>query len=69
MNCTFEKTEAARIDADQIARAQLLRFGRRLGSLTHDQELQLEALLISTVMKISLLAERVMKELARNPPT
>lgn len=68
MNCTFERTEAARIDANQIARTQLLRFRRRLGSLTHDQELQIEALLISTVMKISVVTERVMEALANNPP-
>jgi hypothetical protein len=63
-----ETTEAAPIDAKEIARAQLLRFRRRLGSLTPDQELQIEELVISTVMKISLVTERVMEALAKNPP-
>jgi hypothetical protein len=63
-----EITEAGPIHAKKIARAQLLRFRRRLGSLTRDQELQIEALLISTVMKISLVTERMMEALAKNPP-
>ena len=63
-----ETTEAAPIDAKEIARAQLLRFRRRLGSLTRDQELQIEELVISTVEKISLVTERVMEALAKNPP-
>jgi len=63
-----ETTEAAPIDAKEIARAQLLRFRRRLGSLTPDQELQIEELVISTVKKISLVTERVMEALAKNPP-
>jgi hypothetical protein len=60
------RTEAAPIDANEIARAQLLRFRRRLGALTHDQELQIEELVISTVMKISLVTEKVMEALAKN---
>jgi hypothetical protein len=63
-----EGTEAARIDANEIARAQLLRFRRRLGFLTLDQELQIEQLLTSTVMKVSLVTQRVMEALPRNPP-
>jgi hypothetical protein len=63
-----EITEAAPIDAREIARAQLLRFRRRLGSLTRDQELQIEELVISTVMKISSVTESVMEALAKNPP-
>ena len=63
-----EITEAAPMDAKEIARAQLLRFRRRLGSLTDDQELQIEELVISTVIKISLETERVMQALAKNPP-
>ena len=47
-----EETKAALVDANDIARAQLIRFRRRLGTLTHDQELQIEDLLISTVAKI-----------------
>ena len=60
---------AAPIDAKEIARAQLLRFRRRLGSLTHDQELQIEELVISTVGKISLVTKSVMEALAKNPPS
>jgi hypothetical protein len=37
--------------------------------LTHDQELQIENLLISTVTKISLLTGSVMEALATNHPT
>jgi hypothetical protein len=64
-----EETKAALGDANDIARAQFVRFRRRLGTLTQDQELQIEDLLISTVMKISLLAVRAMEALAENPPT
>jgi len=63
-----EITEAAPVDAKAIAQAQLLRFRRRLGSLTPDQELQIEELVISTVMKISLVTEKVMEALAKNSP-
>jgi hypothetical protein len=64
-----EETEAALGEANDIAREQFVRFRRRLGTLTQDQELQIEDLLISTVTKISLLAERAMESLAENPPT
>ena len=60
---------AAPIDAKEIARAQLLRFRRRLGSLTHVQELQIEELVISTVGKISLVTKSVLEALAKNPPS
>lgn len=62
-----EETEAALSDANDIARMQFIRFRRRLGSLTHEQELQIENLLISTVSKISLLMEGVMEAMAKNP--
>ena len=39
-------------DPHEIARTQLVRFRRRLGTLTLDQVLQIEDLLISTVTKI-----------------
>jgi hypothetical protein len=68
MKNVTEITEGDPIDAKEVARAQLLRFRRRLGSLTHDQELQIEELVISTVMKISLVTERAMKTLAKNTP-
>ena len=64
-----EETKAAVGDANNIARAQFVRFRRRLGALTHDQELQIEDLLISTVAKISLVTGRVMEALAENSPT
>jgi hypothetical protein len=64
-----EETKAALSDADDIARTQLVRFRRRLGTLTHDQELQIENLLISTVTKISLVTGTVMEALAENHPT
>ena len=54
---------AAPIDAKEIARAQLLRFRRRLGSLTHDQELQIEDLVISTVTKVSSITGRLLESL------
>jgi len=64
-----EETKAALSDANDIARGQLVRFRRRLGRLTHDQELQLEELLISTATKISLVTGSVMEALAENHPT
>jgi hypothetical protein len=60
-----EETKAA----NDIARAQLVRYRRRLGRLTRDQELQIENLLISTVTKISLVTGSVMEALAENHPT
>jgi len=64
-----EETKAALSDANNIARAQLVRFRRRLGTLTHDQELQIEDLLTSIVTKISLVTGRVTEVLAENHPT
>ena len=52
-------------DPHEIARAQLVRFRRRLGALTSDQELQIEHLLISTVTKVSVMTGRLMESLAR----
>lgn len=57
-----EETKASFTDANNIARAQLERFRRRLGMLTREQELQIENLLISTVTRVSLVAARVMAE-------
>ncbi len=39
--------------AEDVARAELARRRRKLGDLTPDQEMRIEALLISTVNKIS----------------
>lgn len=61
-----EETTAALSDANDIARTQLIRFRRRLGSLTHEQERQIENLLISTVSKISLVAAGVMEAMTKN---
>lgn len=61
-----EETKAALSDANEVARTQLIKFRRRLGSLTHEQELQIENLLISTVSKISLLTERVTEAMTKN---
>lgn len=64
-----EETNAALSDANDLARTQLIRFRRRLGSLTHEQELQIENLLISTVSKISLVTAGVMEAMTKNPKT
>jgi hypothetical protein len=61
------ETKAALGEADDIARAQFIRFRRRLGTLTYDQELQIEGLLISTVEKVWLVTAKVMEVLAENP--
>ena len=52
-------------DPHEIAQAQLVRFRRRLGTLTRDQELQIENLLISTVTKISLMTGRLIESLGQ----
>ena len=50
-------------DPHEIARTQLARFRRRLGTLTLDQELLIEDLLISTVTKISSITGRLLESL------
>ena len=50
-------------DPHEIARMQLVRFRRRLGTLTREQELQIEDLLISTVTKISSITGRLLEAL------
>lgn len=64
-----EETKAALSDANDVARTQFIRFRRRLGSLTHEQERQIENLLISTVSKISLVTAEVMEAMTKNPLT
>ena len=61
-----QKTKAPFTDANNIAQAQLEQFRRRLGTLTREQELQIENLLISTVARVSLVAARVMAALSEN---
>lgn len=58
-----EQIAAPFSDPHEIARAQLVRFRRRLGTLTLDQELQIEDLLISTVTKISSITDRLLESL------
>ncbi len=58
-----EQSSATFSDPHHIARAELVRFRRRLGTLTSDQELQIENLLISTVTKISLMTGPLLKSL------
>ena len=60
-----EQITAPFSDSHEIARAQLVRFRRRLGTLTRDQELQIENLLISTVTKISMMTGCVLESLGR----
>jgi len=58
-----EQIAAPFSDPHEIARTQLVRFRRRLGTLTLDQELQIEDLLISTVTKISSITGRLLESL------
>lgn len=58
-----EQITAPFSDPHEIARTQLVRFRRRLGTLTVDQELQIEDLLISTVAKISSITGRLLESL------
>ena len=50
-------------DAKDIALAELAKWRRRLGPLTHEQELRIENLVISTANKVSLMSGRVMQSL------
>jgi hypothetical protein len=54
-----DRGEAALRDARDIARAELALRRRRLGTLTREQEVGIENLLMSMVTRISELAERV----------
>jgi hypothetical protein len=49
-----------------IARAELARWRRRLGPLTHEQEVRIENLVISTATKISLLGGQVIQSLVED---
>jgi hypothetical protein len=53
------------VEPNDIARTQLQRFRRRLGTLTPDQELQIENLLISTAAKISAMVTCEILKLSR----
>ena len=50
-------------DPGDVARAELARWRCRLGPLTHEQEVRIENLVISTATKISLLGGEVMQSL------
>jgi len=60
------QTKTTFSDPNEIARTQLVRFKRRLGALTNEQELQIENLLSSTITKISLMTGRVMESLSED---
>jgi len=64
-----EQTKASVLDPKDIARAELVRWRRRLGPLTHEQEQRIENLVTSTAIKISLLGGRVMDSLAAGSVT
>ena len=53
------------VEPNDIARTQLQRFRRRLGTLTPDQELQIENLLISVAAKISAIVTCEILKLSR----
>jgi hypothetical protein len=50
-------------DPREVAQTELARWRRRLGPLTHEQEVEIEDLVISTATKISLLGGRVLQSL------
>ena len=50
-------------DPGDIARAELARWRRRLGHLTHEQEVRIENLVISTATKISSLGGQLLQSL------
>jgi len=53
------------VEPNDIVRTQLQRFRRRLGTLTPDQELEIENLLISTAAKISAMVTSETLKLSR----
>lgn len=54
-------------DPRDIARAELARWRHRLASLTHEQEVRIETLVISTATKISLLGGQAMEWIVLEP--
>jgi hypothetical protein len=55
-----KELDPADMDPKLIAQTQFLRWRRRLGQLTPEQELSVEHLLTSTATKISRLARRAL---------
>ena len=64
-----EQTKAPVLDPKDIARAELARWRRRLGPLTHEQQQGIENLVVSTAIKISLLGGRFMDSLVAGSVT
>ena len=64
-----EQTKAPVLDPKDIARAELARWRRRLGPLTHEQEQRIENLVMSTAIKISLLGGSFMDSLVAGSVT
>ena len=64
-----EQTKAPVLDPKDIARAELARWRRRLGPLTHEQEQRIENLVTATAIKISLLGGRFMDSLVAGSVT
>ena len=60
---TQERRETALIEAKNIAQSEFARRRKRLGTLTPEQEIALENLLISTVTKVSELTGKAMEAL------
>lgn len=56
-------------DPEDIARAELARWRRRLGPLTHEQEARIEHLVISTATKVSFMGGQVMQSLLETSET
>lgn len=64
-----QKTKSVLHDPKEIARAELVRFRRLLGTLTREQELGIENLLMSTATTVSILARRKMETLVASSGT
>jgi len=59
----IEQRTALTLDPKDIARAELARWRRRLGSLTREQEEKIESILMSIAIRTSQLATSVMHSL------
>jgi len=64
-----ERTKVPVLDPKDIAQAELARWRRRLGPLTHEQEQSIENLVTSTAIKISLLGGSFMDSLVAGSVT
>src|SRR5690348_3856860 len=62
-----QREKAGLSAAKDIARAEMMRQRGRLGSLTREQEIEIEHLLMSTVNKVSELAGKVLESLLMMP--